>query len=75
MILVQRTVKLRRSLNDKPLKPDMAELNGKTFAMYRGWECGPRERYPGEYAWIFHAMPSEFPFAWISSGDLVPLGV
>ena len=70
-------IKLRPQYEGQPLKPNVAELDGKIFDLMCCWQFDTDERYPLEYALEpdrqdFAAIKAfaEADLMWIASGDI-----
>ncbi len=65
------TIKVRRNIG-REVKPEVEEVDGKTYLFRFGWRMNNDDPYPGEVAWI--AEDLSYPRAapvWIASGDLI----
>lgn len=67
------TVRIRRDVPGKLVRPECEQIDGKTYRFLYAWEMDEGDRYPGEIAWEARddAYPRDCP-VWIASGDLVP---
>lgn len=66
------TIKVRRDIG-KEVKPEVEQVDGKTYWFRPGWLMDENDPYPNEEAWIVNDLTYPLYDApiWIASGDLI----
>ena len=67
-------VQIRQSYQGRPMRKDMAAINGQVVSLIALWYMGDHDAYPGEWALGSSSGGRELgPAHWIASGDVVPV--